>query len=66
MLIVNIEILRIFFLHIFIKMSTNKNSLSQVNLNQLITNIPVRQKLVDQDDRDKFEWNQVCNQFLFQ
>jgi hypothetical protein len=47
-------------------MSTNKNSLSQVNLNQLITNIPVRQKLVDQDDRDKFEWNQVCNQFLFQ
>jgi len=66
LLIVNIEILRIFFLHIFIKMSTNKNSLSQVNLNQLITNIPVRRKLVDQDDRDKFEWNQVCNQFLFQ
>lgn len=37
-------------------MSVNK----QGTLTQLVANIPVRRKLVDQDDRDKFEWNQVC------
>ncbi len=39
-------------------MSANKNA---VNLSQLISTIPVRRKIVDQDDRDKFEWNQVCS-----
>jgi hypothetical protein len=39
-------------------MSANKNA--AVNLSQLILTIPVRRKLVDADQRDKFEWNQVC------
>jgi hypothetical protein len=39
-------------------MSANKNA--AVNLNQLVATIPVRRKLIDQDERDKFEWNQVC------
>ncbi|CAF5183182.1 unnamed protein product [Rotaria magnacalcarata] len=39
-------------------MNINKNHPNTVNLNQLITNIPVRRKIVDQNDRDKFEWNQ--------
>jgi hypothetical protein len=39
-------------------MSANKNA--AVNLNQLVAMIPVRRKLIDQDERDKFEWNQVC------
>ncbi|CAF2956264.1 unnamed protein product, partial [Rotaria sp. Silwood2] len=39
-------------------MSVNKNRSSTVYLNQLITNIPLRQKIADQNDRDKFEWNQ--------
>jgi len=39
-------------------MNANKNA---VNLSQLISTIPVRRKIVDQDDRDKFEWNQVCS-----
>jgi len=46
-------------------MSANKNNSNTINLTQLITNIPVRKKLVDQDDREKFEWNQVCNKFLY-
>jgi hypothetical protein len=44
-------------------MSVNKNRSNIVNLNQLVTTIPIRKKLVDQDDRDKFEWNQVCIEF---
>ncbi|CAF3309074.1 unnamed protein product [Rotaria socialis] len=39
-------------------MNINKNHPNTVNLNQLITNIPIRRKIVDQNDRDKFEWNQ--------
>lgn len=31
-----------------------------VTLTQLVSTIPVRRKLGDQDDREKFEWNQVC------
>ncbi len=38
-------------------MATNKTA---VSLSQLVSTIPVRRKLIDQDDRDKFEWNQVC------
>ena len=41
-------------------MNINKNHTNTINLNQLIINIPVRRKIVDQNDRDKFEWNQVC------
>ncbi len=41
-------------------MSANKNA---VNLSQLISTIPVRRKIVDQDDRDKFEWNQVLFEY---
>jgi hypothetical protein len=40
-------------------MSVYNRRSSTVNLNQLVTNIPVRRKLTDQDDREKFEWNQV-------
>lgn len=29
-----------------------------MNLAQFVSNIPVRRKLIDQNDRDKFEWNQ--------
>jgi hypothetical protein len=47
-------------------MSDSKSRSNIVNLSQLITVIPVRRKLVDQDDRDKFEWNQVCIEFLFE
>jgi hypothetical protein len=32
---------------------------STFNLNQLVTNIPVRRKAADQAERDKFEWSQV-------
>ncbi|CAF1111910.1 unnamed protein product [Rotaria sordida] len=39
-------------------MSVNKNRSNTIYLNQLITNIPVRRKIVDHNDRDKFEWNQ--------
>ncbi|UJR22821.1 hypothetical protein I4U23_025851 [Adineta vaga] len=39
-------------------MSVNKNRSGVINLNQLVLNIPIRRKLTDQDDRDKFEWNQ--------
>lgn len=45
-------------------MSANKTNSTIINLTQLITNIPVRRKLADQDDRDKFEWNQVCNKIF--
>ena len=38
-------------------MSANQNG---VTLSQLVSIIPVRRKLIDQDDRDKFEWSQVC------
>jgi hypothetical protein len=41
-------------------MSANKKTSNGINLTELVTNIPIRKKLVDQDDRDKFEWNQVC------
>ena len=43
-------------------MSANKNA--AVNLSQLVAMIPVRRKLVDADQRDKFEWNQVCRKNL--
>ncbi|CAF4871988.1 unnamed protein product [Rotaria sp. Silwood1] len=39
-------------------MSINKTRSSTIYLNELITNIPVRRKIVDHNDRDKFEWNQ--------
>jgi hypothetical protein len=45
-------------------MSTKKTNSNGINLSQFVTNIPVRRKLIDQDDRDKFEWNQVCNQIF--
>jgi len=54
-----------FLFYIFIQMIANKNNSNTINLTQLITNIPVRKKLVNQDDREKFEWNQVCNKFLY-
>ena len=41
-------------------MSVFNRRASSVNLNQLVTNIPVRRKAADQVERDKFEWNQVC------
>jgi hypothetical protein len=37
------------------------NHRPSVNLNQLVTNIPVRRKAADQVERDKFEWSQVKN-----
>ncbi len=40
------------------------NHRPSVNLNQLVTNIPVRRKAADQVERDKFEWSQVKNSFL--
>lgn len=49
-------------------MSANKKSSNEMNLAQFVSNIPVRKKLIDQNDRDKFEWNQVCiriNRFVF-
>ncbi|CAF0888214.1 unnamed protein product [Adineta ricciae] len=39
-------------------MSVNKNRSTLVNLNQLVLNIPIRRKLTEQDNRDKFEWDQ--------
>ena len=40
-------------------MSVYNRRASTVNLNQLVTNIPVRRKAADQVERDKFEWSQV-------
>ena len=40
-------------------MSVYNRRASTVNLNQLVTSIPVRRKAADQVERDKFEWNQV-------
>ena len=40
-------------------MSVYNRRPSTVNLNQLVTTIPVRRKAADQVERDKFEWNQV-------
>jgi len=55
-----IEVLPFLFsFSILLTMSVNKNRPGIINLNQLVTNIPVRRKLTDQDDREKFEWNQV-------
>ncbi|CAF3879009.1 unnamed protein product [Rotaria sp. Silwood2] len=39
-------------------MSVYNHRSSIVNLNQLVTNIPVRRKAADQVERDKFEWSQ--------
>ncbi|CAF1396130.1 unnamed protein product [Adineta steineri] len=39
-------------------MSVFNRRASTVNLNQLVTNIPVRRKAADQVERDKFEWSQ--------
>ncbi|CAF3906000.1 unnamed protein product [Rotaria sordida] len=39
-------------------MSVYNRRASVVNLNQLVTNIPVRRKAADQVERDKFEWSQ--------
>ena len=36
-----------------------------VTLNQLVSTIPVRRKLIDQSEREKFEWNQVCTKQSF-
>ena len=47
----------VFFL--LLKMSVYNRRASTVNLNQLVTNIPVRRKAADQVERDKFEWSQV-------
>lgn len=44
-------------------MSVYNHRASIVNLNQLVTNIPVRRKAADQIERDKFEWSQVCHDF---
>lgn len=45
-------------------MSVYNRRSSSVNLNQLVTNIPVRRKPVDQVERDSYEWNQVTINFL--
>jgi hypothetical protein len=42
-------------------MSVYNRRASTVNLNQLVTNIPVRRKAADQVERDNYEWNQVYN-----
>lgn len=42
--------------------TTGRSSI--VNLNQLVTNIPVRRKAADQVERDKYEWSQV-SYYLF-
>ncbi|CAF1301786.1 unnamed protein product [Adineta steineri] len=39
-------------------MSIKKNHPHVINLNQLVLNVPIRRKLTDHEDRDKFEWNQ--------
>jgi hypothetical protein len=41
------------------KMSVFNRRASGVNLQQLVTTIPMRLKAADQAERDKFEWNQV-------
>jgi hypothetical protein len=47
-------------------MSVYNRRPSTVNLNQLVTNIPVRRKAADQVERDNYEWSQVYNYiFLF-
>ena len=55
-------------IHLFLlllKMSVYNRRASTVNLNQLVTSIPVRRKAVDQVERDKFEWSQVgANKFF--
>jgi len=38
-----------------------RSSTVNLNLNQLVTNIPVRRKAADQVERDNYEWNQVSN-----
>jgi hypothetical protein len=49
-----------------LKMSVYNRRPSTVNLNQLVTNIPVRRKAADQVERDNYEWSQVYNYiFLF-
>jgi hypothetical protein len=45
-------------------MSVYNRRPSTVNLNQLVTNIPVRRKAADQVERDKFEWSQVYNNYI--
>jgi hypothetical protein len=49
-----------FLVFISLEMSVTNNRTVAVSLNQLVASIPVRRKLVDQNDRDKFEWSQVC------
>lgn len=39
-------------------MSVYNRRASTVNLNQLVTSIPVRRKAADQVERNTFEWNQ--------
>ncbi|CAF0778826.1 unnamed protein product [Adineta ricciae] len=39
-------------------MSVYNHRPSTVNLNQLVTSIPIRRKAADQVERDKFEWSQ--------
>ncbi len=49
---------------VLLKMSVYSNRASIANLNQLVSNIPVRRKAADQVERDKFEWSQVYNFFF--
>jgi hypothetical protein len=49
-----------FLVFISLEMSVTNNRTVAVSLNQLVASIPVRRKLVDQNDRYKFEWSQVC------
>ncbi len=60
------KILYFIFLLFLLKMSVYNRRSSTVNLNQLVTNIPVRRKAADQVERDNYEWSQVYNYiFLF-
>ena len=45
-------------------MSVYNHRPSAVNLNQLVTSIPIRRKAADQVEREKFEWSQVEDDFL--
>jgi hypothetical protein len=55
---------RWYFSCFLLKMSVYNRRPSSVNLNQLVTNIPVRRKAADQVERDKFEWSQVYNNYF--
>ncbi len=58
--IIDIVHIHIFVFSLFLlKMSVYTPRASTFNLNQLVTNIPVRRKAADQAERDKFEWSQV-------